>query len=448
MEGKRTEVNAIGNAETEEKRTASVKSKAVFVLLLCYSALVLWYTVFMRSTDFYGANYDFFWSYYKWFAGDWTLGWQILGNIGMFIPFGFMLTTILPLNTKSWLAVLFFGVLFSCIIEILQLELMRGLFEYDDIFNNTLGTVLGYLAYRLLQHLSKGKYTDYITFSLGCLFVVTGMLFCIDGNNVTGKEINNVPRNICLQVDKAVLEDNRLMLTGFAFGCNQVIPVYSLTLKSTKTGKELKADTECGLLRQDMARYFNSQLDYARCGYTAAISGFNVNEEYEIFINLKRFVSFPAGVFITGTDIHYTKQDGFIVPEVEGTALEEIVSKGYLRVYRPDRACYVYQYKGYLYWLADTGFHFENNGKTYMQYQLWTTQTEKLPQKRLKNHWYWDNIGDYFERHEITNLINCGRYRVCKRKLPEEYSITAIVTGYYKNDKWIWKNYFRPVYEF
>ena len=44
--------------------------------------------------------------------------------------------------------------------------------------------------------------------------------------------------------------------------------------------------------------------------------------------------------------------------------------------------------------------------------------------------------------------MNCGRYRVCKRKLPEEYSITSIVTGYYKNDKWIWKNYFRPVYEF
>lgn len=117
-------------------------------------------------------------------------------------------------------------------------------------------------------------------------------------------------------------------------------------------------------------------------------------------------------MYITGTDIHYAKQKDFIVPDVAGTDLEEIVQHGYLRVYRPDRACYVYQYKGYLYWLADKGFAFEEDGTTYIQYHLWTTQIEKLPHKRLKNKWYWDNIGGFFEKYEITKRMNCGRYRV------------------------------------
>ena len=434
-------------------RTASAKTKAVFVLFLLYSALVLWYTVFKRMPDFYGAQFEWFWSYKKWLAGDWTLGWEILGNIGMFIPFCFMLSTILPLRKRLCLLVLSAGILFSCVIEVLQLELMRGLFEYDDIFNNALGAVLGYFAYRLLQKLIKGKCTDSIVLFLSGTFVIAGMLFCFDGSSVKSAGITNLPRNICFQVDKAVLDGNRLKLTGFAFGCERPVTDFALTLKSTKTGKELKADVEYGLLRKDVAQYFNSEQDYTRTGFTAAVSHFRADEEYEIFMHLKRFVAFPTGVFIRGknirgTGIHYVKQKDFIAPEVDGTALEEIGNKGYLRVYRPDRACYVYQYKGYLYWLADKGFHFENNGKTYMQYQLWTTQIEKLPQKRLKNHWYWDNIGGYFEKYEVTDTMDCGRYRVCKRKLPEEYSITSIVTGYYKNGKWIWKNYFRPVYEF
>ena len=165
-------------------------------------------------------------------------------------------------------------------------------------------------------------------------------------------------------------------------------------------------------------------------------------------MRVSKFAVFPTGVYITGKNIHYAKQNDYVIPAVAGTDLEEIVNKGFLRVYRPDYSCYVYQYKGYLYWIADTGFRFEDDGTTLIQYQLWTTQPERLPQKRLKNKWYWDNIGSYFEKYEITKGMNCGRYRVCRRKLPEEYSIKSIVTGYYKNGKWIWRNYFRPIYEF
>ncbi len=411
-------------------------------------AIVLWYTVFIRSPWFHDAKLELFWSYKRWIAGDWGSGRQILGNIAMFVPFGFLFTGAMASYRRKCLAVFIAGFLFSGIIEVLQLVLLRGTFEYDDIFNNTLGALSGYLVFKLLEKLVTKDYLAKTVISFGVLSVAIGMLVCMEERDGTNKYKPVVPRVACFQADEARLEENRLILTGFAFCNTRELSDFGLVLKSTKTGREIKADVSYGLQRSDVAGYFNSERDYSKTGYVVTVPGVQSDEEYEIILNLERFVSLPSDVFVTGTDIHYTRQRGFVPPDVAGTDLEEIVQKGYLRVYRPDYACYVYQYKGYLYWIADKAFHFEENRKTYIQYQLWTTQREKLPEKRLKNKWYWDNIGGYFEKFEITDTVNCGKYRVCKRKLPTEYSITAIVTGFYKNKKWVWQNYFWPVYEF
>ena len=100
--------------------------------------LVLWYTVFTRTPWFHDPQLELFWSYKKWLAGNWDSGWLILGNIAMFAPFGFLLTGSLASHRKKCLAVLIAGFLFSVTIEVLQLELLRGTFEYDDIFKETL----------------------------------------------------------------------------------------------------------------------------------------------------------------------------------------------------------------------------------------------------------------------------------------------------------------------
>lgn len=71
---------------------------------------------------------------------------------------------------------------------------------------------------------------------------------------------------------------------------------------------------------------------------------------------------------------------------------------------------------------------------------------DSFPQHRLENGWFWDNIGGHFEKYELEG--DFGEYRVMRRELPTEYSVTSIETGYYKNGEWIWKNFFRPVYEF
>ena len=43
------------------------------------------------------------------------------------------------------------GFLFSLSIETVQYITRRGLFEFDDLFNNTVGTVAGYIIFYIIQ---------------------------------------------------------------------------------------------------------------------------------------------------------------------------------------------------------------------------------------------------------------------------------------------------------
>lgn len=82
---------------------------------------------------------------------------NIFGNIFAFSPFGFFL----PLLNKSYrkfYIIAFLSVLFSLIIEISQLLLKVGVFDVDDILMNSIGGVLGYLAFRVLYSAYKRIY--------------------------------------------------------------------------------------------------------------------------------------------------------------------------------------------------------------------------------------------------------------------------------------------------
>ena len=60
---------------------------------------------------------------------------EILLNVALFVPIGFLLGGIMP---KGFLKVLFTGCLLSILIELLQLALGRGLCETNDVVHNTL----------------------------------------------------------------------------------------------------------------------------------------------------------------------------------------------------------------------------------------------------------------------------------------------------------------------
>ena len=116
------------------------KRATLLIIFFIYILTVLWYTVFKRNIAIHNAQFELFWSYKKWFAGDTDLGQEIKANIVMFLPFGFLLSAVLPTTPsfkggKKAAVVISAAIIFSLIIETLQLFLMRGLFEWDDVFS-------------------------------------------------------------------------------------------------------------------------------------------------------------------------------------------------------------------------------------------------------------------------------------------------------------------------
>ena len=84
------------------------------------------------------------------------IGTNFLGNIILFIPFGFLLPCVTDWN-RMWKTVVT-GLGFSLVIEIIQLITSRGCFDFDDVILNGLGCVIGYGIHRAARKLfTKGS---------------------------------------------------------------------------------------------------------------------------------------------------------------------------------------------------------------------------------------------------------------------------------------------------
>lgn len=90
------------------------------------------------------ASYRHAW--YYWRPTDWM---NIVLNILLFVPFGFFF----PLWSKKldkFYVTVPAGFLLTLVIEFLQYILKLGVFEWDDILNNTMGALLGYCALQIV----------------------------------------------------------------------------------------------------------------------------------------------------------------------------------------------------------------------------------------------------------------------------------------------------------
>lgn len=80
--------------------------------------------------------------------------WQILINLGMFVPVGLLMPIVIRRRDK-YLWTLIGALLLTLSIEWLQLVRMCGTFEMDDIVNNLGGAGFGLLIYMFINKLCK-----------------------------------------------------------------------------------------------------------------------------------------------------------------------------------------------------------------------------------------------------------------------------------------------------
>lgn len=73
----------------------------------------------------------------------------IVLNILLFVPFGYLLPVLWKKADRWWKTVLL-GFAASLAVELLQLVTRLGIFDVDDLINNTIGAGVGYLLYWIL----------------------------------------------------------------------------------------------------------------------------------------------------------------------------------------------------------------------------------------------------------------------------------------------------------
>ena len=79
---------------------------------------------------------------------------NLLGNVGMFVPLGFLLPVVLPRLAK-WYRCLLTAAGIIALVELLQMLFLVGACDIDDLILNLTGTALGYGLFAAMGHSGK-----------------------------------------------------------------------------------------------------------------------------------------------------------------------------------------------------------------------------------------------------------------------------------------------------
>lgn len=127
------------------------------LLFLGYFCLVAYLTIFMRigsvDTSIVTTPFDDLRDAFV--RGDPAMMQHFLLNVGLFIPFGYLIPATNPRYLRKWSFAMMGGLVASTVIETTQMFFQLGQSDVDDIIANTLGAVVGYVLVRLTWQVRK-----------------------------------------------------------------------------------------------------------------------------------------------------------------------------------------------------------------------------------------------------------------------------------------------------
>ena len=129
----------------------------LFLLFLVYIGFIFWITIISREKGVRPLMLTPFWEYAKVVNNDQRVFFirQIVGNIVLFIPLGVMLPLLPNLKNIKCINVTICGFGLSVLIELTQYITAKGWVEFDDVFNNTVGAMIGYGLYKLTNSIKS-----------------------------------------------------------------------------------------------------------------------------------------------------------------------------------------------------------------------------------------------------------------------------------------------------
>ena len=125
------------------KESIRIKVKRMLgVMFTEYLVVLLCFTIFLRKeSENHVIRYEFFHDY---LVNNMLLLKDALMNIAIFVPVGFCSSVFL--KHPKWVKILLISGILSCSIEFSQYILSRGYCDANDIMNNCIGGLLGWLV--------------------------------------------------------------------------------------------------------------------------------------------------------------------------------------------------------------------------------------------------------------------------------------------------------------
>ena len=149
----------MGGRQGKAKRIISlIISWLLFIGYLIVLSYFLFFSEYYGRTEIrpeYRYNLTLFAEIKRFITYRSTLGFRavavnLAGNVLAFVPFGIILPILNQKNARFF-RILLVSVFFSGLIEFLQLVYHVGIFDVDDIFLNTCGSLLGYFIYLMFR---------------------------------------------------------------------------------------------------------------------------------------------------------------------------------------------------------------------------------------------------------------------------------------------------------
>ena len=385
------------------------KSRELEICLFFYILAVLYITLFSRPRSLMSVvHLDALWTYKLCFTRGWYYVRQILLNIALFSPLGYLVSSTAEhrnLSQKTKKQVLgnprgrtvvqtvLLCLLFSVIIEMIQFFSGRGSLDVDDLINNSIGALVGAAGYAVIGKKLPQK-------PVLILLVLAGISGC------TMIRPNRFDYNTQFYFDiDQVKADDVLVFSGTCASNGARTPGYSLLLRDGE-GTVYQTETEIS------GRTFRAK---------AAVP----EGKYEILIRFRLFPLISTETFIHGDRVEY----------VAGEFREPVHASGILKAYSPEYDTFVYQDGGKIVWYI--GYDIEPT--TEIIYHLYTNDGEQLPVSRVE--YGFDNRG--FKLGEGNERESIDEYRVFEKEIATEYPVTSITVGFNPGEGITWMKSFR-----
>ncbi len=147
--------------------------KDFYTLLFILYMLALYYLLLStENATAYGSNLVPFKEMTRYSMGSRGFFYNVMGNIALFIPFGFFVSYYIKANKTHQIVLI--SIITSLTAELIQFKIGRA-FDIDDIILNTIGAIIGFLAYlgiKIIKDKLPKKLQSNVFYNILAIFIL------------------------------------------------------------------------------------------------------------------------------------------------------------------------------------------------------------------------------------------------------------------------------------